>query len=432
MTTKAPKRNIILYVGLLPSLVVNLLQEFKEEEKAMGREYRFAIIHDKKAKKITDADREKFDFFDISLYCDFNKEGSIEEALVPYKGQFKAVTCRGDSNVDRFTKIIPHVPYAKTPTVESLRWATNKLEMRKRFKKYNPKITPKFSIVKNADIETVEKLEKKIGYPMMIKPASLSMSRLVSINYHREDLEKNLKTIFKKIHKQYRESGSGGDPVVLAEEFIEGGMYSIDCYVNSKGRVYFCPMVYIKTGRSIGFDDFFGYRQMTPTRLKKESIKEAQKVAEDAIHALGLRSSSAHIELFRTEDGWKVIEIGPRVGGFRDQLYDWSFNINHTINDLLVRMGRKPVIPKKIKGYSVAMKIFAKKQGRITAVKGVKKVQKLASFKDITIGKKVGERATFAKNGGKSVCNIKMFNTKRSNLLADIRRVEQMIDIQVK
>ena len=45
--------------------------------------------------------------------------------------------------------------------------------------------------------------------------------------------------------------------------------------------------------------------------------------------------------------------------------------------------------------------------------------------------KKVGDRCRFAKNGGKAVFTLTLFNVERSKLLADIRRVEQLVDVQI-
>ncbi len=228
------------------------------------------------------------------------------------------------------------------------------------------------------------------------------------------------------------ENGRTATPRVLVEQFMDGEMYSVDAYVNSKGVAYFCPFVHIKTGRAIGFDDFFGYQQITPTLLKKTSIEAAEAVAIEAIKALGLRASTAHIELMRTEDGWKVIEIGPRIGGFRRDLYQLSYDINHAMNDILVRIPRKPIIPKKVQGYSAAMKFFPKREGILTGLTGIMKVQELASFKKVNINKKIGDKCLFAKNGGVSICNIILFNESRSELLADIRRIESMLEIKTE
>ncbi|OHA62700.1 MAG: hypothetical protein A2748_02195 [Candidatus Wildermuthbacteria bacterium RIFCSPHIGHO2_01_FULL_45_20] len=265
---------------------------------------------------------------------------------------------------------------------------------------------------------------------MIIKPTGLAASLLVNIAFHKDELEISLHRIFRKIHAQYKKWEGRGEPQVLVEQFMEGEMYSIDCYVSSSGKIYYCPLVHVKTGRSIGFDDFFGYQQITPTMLRPENIKKARECAHKAIRALALFNTTAHIELMRTEHGWKIIELGPRMGGFRDLMYQLSYGFNHTQNDIANRTGQRPKLSRKVLGYTASLKLFARKEGVITNLLGIKKVQELESFHSMEQNSKIGDKAIFAKHGGKSVFNIFLFNKERSNLLADIRRLEQTVSIE--
>jgi biotin carboxylase len=369
---------------------------------------------------------------DVVLYVDFSKGYKIAEALLPYQDSLIAVTARGEDGANKLREVIPHVPYLRTPTAESLAWATDKYEMRKRFRLYDKKITPKFTKVKeNTKIER-ERIIAKINFPMVVKPANLQESMLVAICFHEEELEKVLRNIFRRLKSEYKKFNRPQLPTIIAEEFMDGDMYSIDSYVNSRGKIFHCPMVRVKTGRNIGHDDFYNYLQITPTALKKESIEKAHAVAELAVHALGLRSTTAHIELMKIDDDWKVIEVGPRVGGFRDLLHELSCDIDHSLNDVLIRVPKKPIIPKKCKGFAAAMKWFAKTEGIIVEMKGIKKIEQLESFNSIVYNKKIGDRALFSKNGGKSIFNLFLYNADRAKLLADIRRVEQLVTIKIK
>jgi len=418
-------KNIILFVGKAP------LEDISAFRKKTKKQYRLALAYSDKPSKETLKKREGV--FDILIKMNYRSETTILESLRPHLDELLAVTCRSEAKIPEFTKIIPLVPYLRTPTIQSLLWSVNKLSMRRRFRSYNKKMTPKYRIVENASKKTIKEITNRFNLPVVLKPTGLAQSLLVSICYHEEDLEKNLLKAFtklKKLNGEYKDKGHA--PTMLVEEFMDGDMYSVDGYVNSRGTIYFCPMVSITTGQSVGFDDFFGYKQITPTKLKTSSINAAKEVATDAIHALGLRSSSAHVELMKTEDGWKVIEVGPRVGGFRNTMYELSYDIDHTENDVLIRIPRKPIIPKTVLGHSAAMKFFAKKEGVIKSITGMKKAQELKSFHKINIHKRVGDRAFFAKNGGKSVFNIILHNKDRSKLLADIRRLEKLVNIDTK
>lgn len=410
----------------LPAGTVESIRRYEKETKQKFRIMLFVDTRSGKKKALKD-----YKGLDIYLEADFESPGSIAEALAPYQDELCAITCRAESYMSRFIAVIPHVPYLRTPTTESLRWATDKLEMRRRFRYLANRYSPKYALVHENTKQERKRIVHKVGFPMIVKPTNLAQSFLVSICYHEEELERALGTAYKKIRKIYSENGRTEDPKMIVEEFMEGDMYSVDAYVNGRGTVYFCPMVKVVTGRNIGRDDFFNYLHMTPSSLKPKAIERAREAAEAGIHALGLRNTTAHVELMKIDDVWKLIEIGPRVGGFRDKLHRLSCDIDHSLNDVLIRMPKKPIIPKKCKGFAATLKWYPKKEGTLTALKGIKKIQALKSFIDISVGKKVGDHCEFAKNGGKAVFTVTFYNAERSKLLADIRRTEQAIDIQI-
>lgn len=414
--------------------VVNLPEDAQGALKELKKMYRYpilsAVVFD--PKKRHQAALAKKDSVDILIPADFSSPSKVTKALMPYQHRFLAVTCRGEYNIGLFRALIPHVPYLRTPTATSLEWATNKLEMRKRFFAYDKTMSPKFAIVEDAGKASIVKIKKRVKFPMVVKPTGLAASLLVTLCYHQDELERALRNAFRKVRKLYREQGAPTEPKILVEEFMEGDMYSIDSYVSTRGTVYHCPIVHIKTGQAVGYEDFFGYMRMTPTKLSKASILKAQDIATKTVHALGLRSSTAHTELMRTEDGWRVIESGPRIGGNRVLMYELSYGFNHALNDILIRIPKKPVISNRARGYSSVLEFFAKKEGRITKIKGRKKAELLGSFHSLTQKKKVGDRAKFASRGGKAILSVCLFNKDRSELLADIRRLEKMVVIETR
>lgn len=408
------------------SLADRYVEDIREYENLHGKEYRIMLLWDSKLRRPEMKSR-----CDLFVECDFSKSHKIAEVLLPYQDELLAITCRTEQNIARFTQVIPHVPYLRTPTTESLQWATDKYEMRKRMRLFDKKNTPRFTWIKENTKQERERVVEKVKFPMIVKPANLAGSLFVTICYHEEELEKTLRSMFRKIQKAYSNDTRMEAPKIIAEEYMEGSLYSVDSYVNARGDVYHCPMVQQKTAKEIGHDDFYNYLQLTPTALKSTTIEKAHQVAETAIHALGLRSITAHTELMKVDDEWKVVEVGPRPGGARDILHKVSCDINHTMNDIAIRIPRKPVIPKKCKGFAAYLKYFADKEGVITETKGIKKIESLESFHKITVNKKVGDRAVFARNGGRSIFLLYLYNEDRSKLLADIRRLEKMVKVTV-
>jgi len=419
--------NILVYVMNLPD---GTLESIRAHEKVTGMKYRVLLLWDSRIKDLNNKKDEVG--IDLVVDCDFSKPEKIASALLPYQDELLAITCRGENHIARFAATIPHVPYLRTPTTQSLDWASDKYEMRKRMKLFDASIVPKFTLVKeNTKKERIRVIEK-IGFPMIVKPTNLSGSLLVSICYHEDELEKTLRSSFSKLRKAYANDHRLEEPKMIIEEFMDGDMYSVDSYVGARGKVEHCPLVKVVTGKKIGHDDFYGYLQITPPVFKRETIAKAEMVAEKAIHALGLRSTITHTELMKIDDEWKVVEVGARMGGFRHILHKLTCGIDHSLNDILIRIPSKTIIPRKCTGYACAMKWFASKEGKIVEMKGIKKIEQLESFHKIDMNKKIGDRSVFSRNGGRSIFNLFLYNQDRSKLLADIRRVEQMVDIRVE
>ena len=423
------KRNIIAYVSKVP---FEALADIRAWEKETGEKYRVMLIENsarKLSKKQTGANLEGVN---IVLSVDFGSDSALQEALAPYQDELCAITTRAESYLADYIKIIPFVPYLYTPTPESLIWASDKRLMRRHFRIADSSITPKYTLFKDASDAELERVIGQIGLPMIIKPTNLAQSLLVHVCYHREELKKALKETLKEIDKVYIEYGRTEKPRIIAEQYMEGLQYSIDAYVSARGKVTCCPLVRQKTGHDIGRDDFFGYLQSTPTALSSDTVKKAEDVVKRGIHALGLRNTTVHVELMRIDNTWKIIEIGARIGGFRPQLHRLSCGINHGMNDVLVRMGRQPVVPRRCRRFAAAMKYYAKEEGEIKGILGLKKIEKLFSYHSIEMRKKRGDRSVFAKNGGGAIFVLYLVNDSRSELLADIRRVEGMVKVNVE
>lgn len=423
---EAQERDMILFVGsYLDQQAASLKAISKKLEKKLvalvvlnvgDHQARRSIANDPKS---------------IVITCDFKNELEIEKVLRPYKRRLLAATCRAEKNIPLLRRLVPHIPYLNTPTEKSLDWTTDKIKMRRLLRTYDRSISPKFVVVHDAEESTLEKIEASVGYPMIVKPAGLAASLLVTLCYHREELEQALGTTVRKMEAIYKKKQGRGEPQILVEQFMEGVMYSIDSYVNQRGVVYHTPLVHVRTGRSVGFEDFFGYMRITPVALRPHKVEAAQRAAEKAIEALGLRSTTCHTELMKTEYGWKIIEVGPRIGGFRHEMYELSYGLDHTTNDILIRVPKKPKLSKKVKGYTVVMQFYAKRKGRLEKIEGMNKVRKLESFQRINVKKRAGDMCDFARNGDDPVFDIVLFNRNRSLLLADVRRLEQTVKIHI-
>lgn len=423
-------KNIILFLG---SAYNSNLDEVRSFEKSQGKKFRTAIItshkinlNEKPPKQ--EGMEERFDFV---LRCDTKKSKSIAKAIKPIKDEVLIVFCYFESWMPLYARLVKLLPGAKMPTVKALKICNSKFEMRKRFIESYPEITPQFMLVKNLDDYKI--IAKKIKFPCITKPLNLTKSRLVIRSNNLDELKSNLKNTFKKIKSVYKKVHSESEPLVLAEEYMEGDLYSIDAYVNSKSVVCFTPIVKVVTGKDIGIDDFFNYYRLTPAGISLNEEKKAQLVAKKAIKSTGPTSITLHIELTKTKIGaWKIIELQTRPGGYRNEMLKLSYGIKHYENDFLNRMDKKPIILKKVKSCTAVFEIFPEREGRIVSVRGVEKIKKLKSFVRYEQAKKIGEMCGFSRDGYIYVLQVVLNGENKKVFEGDLERMREIVRIIVK
>lgn len=426
LMSKATQKKYILYVGPVSKWMLTIMRQI-QEKKLPWTILEITDISFKGKTLGKESDNYKL------VFADFNNEKELKEALLPYRNEIIAAVNKSERNIPYFQKIIPHLPKELlVPTVDALIKSTEKTAMRKAFWKYDKSITPKFEIITEITDEEITRINKRLEFPVIVKPSGLAQAVLVQAAHYPAELKEILLKMQKYMEASYKKMKGRGVPTILIEEIIEGDQYSVEAFVNDIGNVEFCPFIKYTTSGQKGFDDFFSYEQTTPATISKESAQKAKAVCVKGLHALGLRNSIAHIELIRKEGEWKIVEIGPRTGGFRAMMYEKSFGIKLELQDIKNHLGRPVKLPRVKKGYTSVIKFFAKEEGVITKITGIKKAESLPSFARTVQSLKKGDIAQFAKNGGTYVFHITLFNENKAQFIEDKRRLEKMINIETE
>lgn len=361
------------------------------------------------------------------IRANFDDPYSVRNALRPIQDNIIAMTCQYENSIHELQKIVPYLPYLPTPSELSLEWSTEKKDMRDMIGSYNPKLVPGYMEISDYSSETLAEIKKKLSYPLVVKPSGLEGSLLVTMAQDEAELIKILPHVFAEIQKGYDTWIKRQTPVVLVEEFMAGDMYSVDVYVNSRGVCKFTPVVKVVTGRKVGFEDFFGYMQVAPSGLDDAEQRKAQEAAEQTCHALGLRSVTGHVELMQTPDGWKIIELGPRIGGYRHDIYDLAYGMNHIMNDILNRAEKEVIIPTKLLRHTAMFKLYSKDEGVLAEVNGVDSIRALESFVSVRQTVDFGTEALFAKNNGDPILEVMLSHEDEAQFNNDVAEMEKNI-----
>lgn len=278
--------------------------------------------------------------------------------------------------------------------------------MRARFLAEQPEISPAFMEVRDASARTLETIEQQVGYPLVVKPASLASSLLIQKCESSDQLAKVLPQTLEAIEEVYRSSGRYETPALIVEQMLIGDLYSVDTYITSDGAMFHCPPVYYTSGQSLGVDDFFLYKRTAPASLDDAEWQLCRSAVESAIRAIGLTATTAHVELCRTQAGWKIIEVGPRVGRYRVELYREVYGIDHSSNDIKVRFGLTPEISTAIAKHCAVYSIYPLEEGYLDSVAYASEVNQLPSLLYIRRLIQDGVVVRHAKHGGHAIMEV--------------------------
>ena len=367
------------------------------------------------------------------IFCDFNNQAELKKILstIAEKSQI-IMHCRMEEAIKDYRKIIPLLPKdTLVQSSESLRLTTEKYLMREAMSKQFPEIIPKFIKVYELE-EFEESLIADFKLPVIVKPNGLHSSFFVKKCFSVEEVVSALANAFEGLDAVYKREYGTGSPCMLIEEFISGDMYSIDVYIDDNENKYYLQPVGVTIAAQLGLDGYYGYQYDLPANLSKYDINAANECCAKAISSVKLKNSVAHIELFKTQDGWKIIEIGPRIGGYRQELYFEAFGIDHYLNDLMLHAGFEPDIKPKWHKYASGLTLYADKEGTITAISGIEESERIDSVKWIGLDANVGDKAVFNSNGGQLLAIVVTSNNDKQQLIRDNKKVRETINFLVK
>lgn len=370
------ERNIILLVnGFQPKYQ----RAIEKLSKRLGRPLRGIVLLDKGVKEHGLYDKDKEGVYE-NIVCDFSDELELHKIISSFKGKVLMVLGMVERNQLYVQKLLPHVPYTLNPTETSFDWATNKVLMRQMLAAYDESLVPKVCEIKNSSESEILKIADTLTFPLIVKPAGLAGSVMVTKVENLRELRACVEDSFAQIKRIYHIVRGRGRPSLLVEEFIHGDMYTIDGYVSSDGQVWILPPLAARTAYALGGTGFYEREADSFLSISNQDIIRAQTAAMKATYALGLRSCAIHIELFHTKAGWKIIELGARIGGQRYDIYKTAYGIDHAYNELLVKAGLEPEMPSGPVAYAASFNVCAEQNGTLQSIEGIKAAKAIASL----------------------------------------------------
>jgi biotin carboxylase len=258
----------------------------------------------------------------------------------------------------------------------------NKAMMRRRLEQGEVP-QPSFALVGAQDDPAA--ICRTLGYPVVIKPLSLSASRGVI----RVDDDHGARQASERVRRILAVAGRNPDEPLLAERFMPGPEVSVEGLL-SNGTLEVLA-VFDKPDPLDGpfFEETIF---VTPSRLHPEVLDEVAAVSQRATRAIGLREGAVHVELRVTRGEVRVVEVAARsIGGLCGR--SLHFGLLDTPLEVLVLRNalgmRKPGL-RRSPGASGVMMLPIPATGTLQAVHGADEARAVPGIVELDLSIPVG------------------------------------------
>ncbi|HSH17846.1 MAG TPA: ATP-grasp domain-containing protein [Candidatus Saccharimonadales bacterium] len=316
------------------------------------------------------------------------------------------------------------------PSPQAALAATDKAVMRQMFLDYDTAISPQYAAV--SDWHDVVSFMKNHEFPVVLKPASLMKSLLITKSSSMTELQENYEETARQIQKLYRKYSVGQVPKIIIEEFLEGSMHTVAGFADANGQPLLIPgVVDCITGQQIGHDDNFLYARTLPTRLPAAEQERIMHVAAEGIQALGLRSCPAHVELMLTKTGPKIIEIGARIGGYRPRMYEYAYGIDLQAIMLAIARGEIPQITPTLNRSISVFELFPDTEGPYEALSNEAQLSSLPSLRRLSIKPDKGQIIGRSSRGYKAAAVVILGHDDSAQLQKDSDFIRSQVRVEL-
>lgn len=372
------------------------------KEKVLARGDDYILLQDVAATKFPDKK------FKRRIVADFSSRDSLIKTLQKLKGSVDGVITTYENYVLPIAWIAEYLELPGIP-VESAEACTDKFLMRQKFASAPRKISPGFETVGSRDDLT--NFAKNHSFPLILKPANLSKSLLVTKSYNLDELLANYEKTMSLIDKLYARYAPGRKPKLIIEEFMEGPIFSVDAFVDSQGHPHVLKQVVdYQTGYDIGYDDNFHYSRRLPSQLPADKQEAIRETAAIGCKALGMRSSSAHVEIIYTKSGPMIVEIGARNGGYRERMHKLANGIDIYGLALTNALGKELDIRATKNESCAVLELFPKQAGIFKGIARQAELEALESLQYFAFKQTVGKHVGKSSEGYKACAIIILHN----------------------
>jgi len=313
-----------------------------------------------------------------------------------------------------------HLPGVK-PEIAQL--VHNKNEFREKMKSLGYPV-PRFAVISEETIQSIESSIYGIGYPLIVKNTSSSGSRGTRI-FHRPNLPKVVEAAKKAIEVSRSN-------LALIESTWKGSEHTVETLFDCNGHFHRCFI----TDRY--FDNKDGYAIETglrhPSTLPISTQEAMYNLGHNVARDLGVSLGAAKYDMIMTESGPRIIEMAVRLsGGFDCQYLVPAATGKNILKAAALTALGKPFSPSLLndrKGRVALSGSLWPELGKIKNIRGIKEAKKISGLEHLFFRSKVGDTVVPYTDCTKRVCFYIVSGQTEAEAQASAAKLKQTVTIE--
>jgi len=217
----------------------------------------------------------------------------------------------------------------------------------------------------------------KMDYPLIVKSPKSTGSKDVLLAKNEGQL---------KDHLRLFQSKSPNETIII-EEYIEGPQYLVEVlvYQNNPHIIGIIEQEITQGKRFI----ITGYGVLA--KVPKHIQTGLEEVLKSIVNKFEIQNGALHLELRLTKNGWKLIEINPRIsGGAMNNMILAAFGFNLVEETLNLYLGKRPNIEAKHKKFIFTKYVVINRKGTLEKVIGKTRASKSTGVVEVYVKPKRG------------------------------------------
>ncbi|WP_252503369.1 ATP-grasp domain-containing protein [Sporosarcina sp. Marseille-Q4943] len=216
-----------------------------------------------------------------------------------------------------------------------------------------------------------------IKFPFIMKKTVSNGSKDIYYIENEIEFENNVQKLAKrKPGKQF-----------IVEEFIEGPQYVIEVVV-----IEGIPIIVAVIQQEITQDyTFIVTAYDVVMEIDEEIYRSLWKTVTSIINEMGLQNGACHIEMRLSPNGWKLIEMNPRIsGGAMNRMIEEAFGINLVQETIKLYLGEEPDLIRKKQQCVHTSYITISSTGYLLEIEGVEEAANCPGVADVFVKPSIG------------------------------------------